>query len=341
MKLSVAKNGAPRYFTAKLGWKEQFDPKEIEMLSAGVVPALIPPTAVQGRKNNVIEYDVTPYTSLEFYLTCILSKEQFVELLGQFVELFRRMQSVYLNYKNLVLGFDQVYIQLSDRSLHLVYLPLRDSKRDASIPELLRKLAQTVNRSTYEQVTFLGQITAFLDRPAPFALNEFAQLLREGPTAPAKPAPVPPAPPAPPAYSEPAARTYTPPAAPITAEVDGTVVLQPQGGTVILGQTPPPPLPHGFLIRTKTGCRSEIRAPQFRIGKEAGQVEFYINDNPAVSRSHAEILIREGQFYLKDVGSTNKTYLNGCALEPQTENLLEDGAHVRFANEEFTFTVEG
>ena len=105
MKLSVAKSGNPRYFTAKLGWKEQFDPKEIELLAAGAVPMLIPPMAVQGKHNNVMEFDVTPYSTLAFYLTCVLSREQFVELLEQFVRLFRRMQEVYLNYKNLALEF--------------------------------------------------------------------------------------------------------------------------------------------------------------------------------------------------------------------------------------------
>ena len=79
MKLSVAKSGNPRYFTAKLGWKEQFDPKEIELLAAGAVPMLIPPMAVQGKHNNVMEFDVTPYSTLAFYLTCVLSREQFVE----------------------------------------------------------------------------------------------------------------------------------------------------------------------------------------------------------------------------------------------------------------------
>lgn len=58
MKLTVDKSGDIRYFSAKLGWGERFDPKEIEMLSAGAVPMLIPPESIQGRKNNIIRYNI-------------------------------------------------------------------------------------------------------------------------------------------------------------------------------------------------------------------------------------------------------------------------------------------
>lgn len=353
MKISVAKKGTPRYFTAKLGWKEQFDPKEIEMLSAGVVPMLIPPVAVQGKKNNVIDYDVTPYTTLEFYLTCILSREQFVELLLQFADLFRRMQKVYLNYKNLVLELDQIYISLQDRSLHLIYLPLRDSKREASIPELLRKLAAKVNRGTYEQVTFLNEMTAFLDRPAPFALNEFEALLRYGETSQPVVQSVTPA--APLAggqawYTPPVAQPM--PAAPVKAEQqaapqqmgydpNGTVILGAGGGTTILGEPAEPPLPRAYLTRTKTGDKVEVTGTVFRIGKEIGQVNYCITDNSAVSRSHAEILLEGQTYFLRDLGSTNKTYLNNCVLAPNDKQPLADGASLRLANETFTFTLEG
>lgn len=358
MKISVAKKGTPRYVTAKLGWREQFDTKEIEMLSAGAVPMLIPPVAVQGRKNNLIDYDVTPYTTLEFYLTCILSREQFIELLLRFVDVFRRMQAVYLNYKNLLLELDQIYISLQDRSLHLIYLPLRDSKREASIPDLLRKIAKKVNRSTYEQVTFLNEMTAFLERPAPFTLNEFALLLHreESPALrDAQPAPAAVSPVGGQAwYAPPAAQPI--PAPSVNSEVSScaasqnhfasndTVILGTVGGTTILGEPEEaemPPQPKAYLLREKTGTRVEITEAVFRIGKEVGQVNYCITDNAAISRNHAEILLEAGSYFLRDLGSTNKTYLDSCALAPNDKKPLTDGASLRLANETFTFILEG
>ena len=358
MKLSVAKSGNPRYFTAKLGWKEQFDPKEIELLAAGAVPMLIPPMAVQGKHNNVMEFDVTPYSTLAFYLTCVLSREQFVELLEQFIRLFRRMQEIYLNYKNLVLEFDQIFVSLQDRSIHLIYLPLRDSKRQASLPDFFRRLAKAVNHSTYEQVAFLSELNAFLDRPAPFTLNEL-QLLLQGGGTPAEPVCRPPAqPPVQPGPVIPAAavvppaaqgearpKTYQPPLIVPAAQEEGTVILQDNGGTVILGteepvQPPAPPPPRAILTRTKTGEQAEAKAPLFRMGKESGQVHYCIADNNAVSRCHAELLLQDGSWWVRDLNSTNKTYLNGCALTPGELTQLSDGAVLRLANEEFTVRIE-
>lgn len=336
MKLSVMNSGNSRYFSAKLGWKEQFDPKEIEMLTAGTVPMLIAPETVQGRKNNIIRYDVSPYTTLEFYLTCILNREQFVELLNQCVALFQRLHTVYLNPQNLVLDFDKVFIRLNDRSLHFIYLPVLNDRHEISIPDFFRRLTQAVGRSTFEQVTFVGALTAFLDRPGPFMLGELETFLKEGGNAaPAeKPAPVR-------AQVRPEKHAvYTPPtqdAAP--ADCGGTVLLTEQGGTVLLAEEPARPKP--VLVRSRTGDKIPVNRLVFRIGKEAGQVDYCISDNPAVSRSHAQILFRDGGYFVVDLKSTNKTYLNGCAVIPGEECSLENGATLRLGNEEFVFELKG
>ena len=336
MKLHVTKSGNSCYFSAKLGWKEQFDPKEIELLTAGAVSMLIAPETVQGRKNNIIRYDISPYTTLAFYLTCILNREQFVELLEQFVALFQRLRTVYLNPQNLVLDFDKVFVRLNDRSLHLIYLPVLNSKREVPIPDFFRRLTQTVGRSTYEQVVFVGALTAFLDRPGPFMLGELETFLKgSGNAAPAEePAPVW-------ATVRPErSAVYTPPAQDAAPTgYGGTVLLSEQGGTVLLAEEPECPKP--VLVRSRTGDKIPVNRPVFRIGKEAGQVDYCITDNPAVSRSHAQILFRDGGYFVEDLQSTNKTYLNGCAVIPGEKCPLEDGARMRLGNEEFVFELKG
>lgn len=62
MKLIADCNGNIRHFFAKLSWREHFDPKEIEILAARAIPMLIPPTSVQGRRNNVLQYDISAYS---------------------------------------------------------------------------------------------------------------------------------------------------------------------------------------------------------------------------------------------------------------------------------------
>lgn len=340
MKLTILKSGNSCHFFAKLGWKERFDPKEIELLTARVVPALIAPEAVQGKKNNVIQYDISSYTTLAFYLSCILTKEQFMEIVEQCIALFRQMQAAYFNCKNLVFDFEQIYVLLADRSLHFIYLPILESKREIAIPAFFRRLAQNANRSTYEQVNFVERYLAFLDRPTPFILNEFERFVKlDG------------------QWEERATslREGTPQQAYIVEKeklplqsakqpelffqrnMGGTVLLDGCAGTVLLEDTS---VAYPHLLRTKTDESILINKIPFCIGKEFGQVDYCVTDNGAVSRRHAEIRKQQDGYYLVDLKSTNKTYINQCALLPEEPYKLENGVQIRLGNESFTFLAE-
>lgn len=359
MKLTASKEGATRYFLAKLGWKEQFDPKEIEMLSAGAVPMLIPPSAIQGRKNNIIQYDISPYSTLEFYLSCILSREQFAQLLLQCINLFRQMQRVYLNYKNLVLSLDQIYVRLSDRTLHFIYIPLANSTQEASIPEFFGRMIRKASRSTYEQVSFLDSCLSWLEQPAPFVMDAFEDfILQSG--CPQEPADA--------AVSQPAAASVSAPGPVSASAATASRIYQPvprenpvipdvgswipeggtsrldtpdSGGTVVLAAGPEIIPPKFYLLREKTGERVEIGRSPFLVGSETGSTDYCVTGNPAVSRKHAKFFFQDGQCSITDQKSTNRTYVNDCALEPQVAQLLRDGDRVRLANEDFTFIQEG
>ena len=66
-------------------------------------------------------------------------------------------------------------------------------------------------------------------------------------------------------------------------------------------------------------------------------VDYFVSDNAAVSRSHANIVEQNGKFYVVDTNSTNHTYVNGRMIQSNTEVLLSHGDRVRLANEEFEF----
>lgn len=93
------------------------------------------------------------------------------------------------------------------------------------------------------------------------------------------------------------------------------------------------------LIRVKNKETILINKPVFRIGKEKSYVDYFIGDNAAISRSHANIVSRNGEYYVVDTNSTNHTYLNGKMISSNTENRLESGSLVRLADEEFEFKL--
>ncbi len=79
--------------------------------------------------------------------------------------------------------------------------------------------------------------------------------------------------------------------------------------------------------------------PLFRIGKEKSYVDYFIGDNSAISRSHANILTKEDKYYIIDTNSTNHTFIEGQMIPPNKEIQLASGQMIKLANEEFEFHI--
>lgn len=90
-----------------------------------------------------------------------------------------------------------------------------------------------------------------------------------------------------------------------------------------------------YLIRLSTDERINIDKPIFRIGKDKHNADYKITNNTAVSRKHAEIIKKNNEYFILDVGSTNHTFINGDRIEEKKEIPLEDGDIIKLGNEEF------
>lgn len=349
MRLAADREGNIRRFSAKLGWCEHFDPKEIEILSSGAIPKLIPPITIQGRRNNVLLYDISAYSTLEYYLTCILSREQFADILLQCIDVFRQMQQLYLNHKNLVLELNKVYIQLGDRSVHFIYLPLIARKREASLTAFFRQLIAGAVRSTYEQASFLDACRTWIERPAPFTLSEFEGFIKAQTCVVAAGTPKAHVPPSAEIYPQ-QDRFFRP--APQDTDAtdvgcfgatssDNTSLLgETASGTVLLSEEQPAPTVRYYLQRLQTEELVELTHFPFLVGTELGIVAYRVSGNAAVSRRHAEFSIQGGECVIADQRSTNKTYVNDCALVPFIPQILRSGDMIRLGNEKFKFIRE-
>lgn len=96
--------------------------------------------------------------------------------------------------------------------------------------------------------------------------------------------------------------------------------------------------PIGKLIyQGKNGCRDlSIKGEEFSIGRSQGQVDGRI-ETEGISRMHARITIKEGDYYIEDLNSTNGTYLNEELLEYHRFRKLNRNDRVRFGVEEYVF----
>ncbi|MBQ7564051.1 MAG: FHA domain-containing protein [Lachnospiraceae bacterium] len=103
------------------------------------------------------------------------------------------------------------------------------------------------------------------------------------------------------------------------------------------GHTDKVPRQSIFFSRDRSGSSRELRITHIPavIGKSA-EADIVI-EKRAVSRRHAKILRREGEYYLADLDSTNGTFLNGVRLVGNERAVLKSGDEVRFADEIFYF----
>ena len=112
-------------------------------------------------------------------------------------------------------------------------------------------------------------------------------------------------------------------------------------GTIVLGeQTEKEPTvikPH--LIRQSNHEKIMIDKPLFRIGRERDYVDYCISDNRTIGRSHANIISRDGAFYIVDINSRNHTYVNGEMIQSNTEVKIEHGTMINLSSESFEFRL--
>ena len=96
---------------------------------------------------------------------------------------------------------------------------------------------------------------------------------------------------------------------------------------------------NAFLIWKRTGEKILIDKSSFRIGREKSYVDFCINDNSSVGRNHAEIVRKDGSFFIRDLKSLNFTMVNGEKVSTSVEVELLDNDIISLSNEEFEFHI--
>jgi len=121
----------------------------------------------------------------------------------------------------------------------------------------------------------------------------------------------------------------------------GSNAIRPPGGTM------PPPLPGGGGGPTVThrgdmpslfvifnGQKTPVNKEEFVIGRGSKTADLPIKDGN-ISRRHAAIVLQNGAFYMKDLGSTNGIEFNGERVESRR---IEEGDVYQLCDYELRFT---
>ena len=89
-----------------------------------------------------------------------------------------------------------------------------------------------------------------------------------------------------------------------------------------------------FLIREKTSEKITIDKEEFCIGRSSRYCDYVVEDNMMIGRRHAVIICVGGRYFIEDLHSTNKTYVNEQSIEKQE---IISGTRIRLADEYFVF----
>lgn len=85
------------------------------------------------------------------------------------------------------------------------------------------------------------------------------------------------------------------------------------------------------------GSRIDLDKLPITIGKSSTYVDVLLED-PSVSRVHARIYRTEkGRIAIKDLGSTNGTWVDGLRINPNESRVIERGQEIRFGGMEYTY----
>lgn len=95
-----------------------------------------------------------------------------------------------------------------------------------------------------------------------------------------------------------------------------------------------------YLVRRSTGEKIVINKNIFKLGKDAACVDYVVDNNLTISRSHTDILHKKDGYYAKDKGSLNHTFVDGKKLEPERSVKLESGSLLQLSDEVFEFMEE-
>lgn len=119
---------------------------------------------------------------------------------------------------------------------------------------------------------------------------------------------------------------------------DGTTLLNAaeDDGTTLLGDSAGERGP--YLYRMDTEEKIYVTKNDFVIGREEG-VDYVITGNKAVSHRHATIFKKDGDYFIRDLDSTNHTYVNQVKLPQNGEEKLTDGSRIKLADIEFEFDM--
>jgi len=84
-------------------------------------------------------------------------------------------------------------------------------------------------------------------------------------------------------------------------------------------------------------CLYVLKGESIVIGKKEADADLVI-DEKEISRMHARVFLKDEDYYIEDLNSTNGTFKNSIRLKPYEQKKLSSGDEIRIATKKLIFT---
>lgn len=92
-----------------------------------------------------------------------------------------------------------------------------------------------------------------------------------------------------------------------------------------------------YLLREKGNEIILINGSTFQVGSDYDYTDYHISDNKTVDDIHARIIKQGQDYFIKDVSSHNKTFVDDNMIAGMAEIKLHHGTRIRLGTERFVF----
>lgn len=338
----------------KLSFKEEIDERQLDFFSSKYIRGLL---KVQAKKKNCIEFYGPIGISLFDRLKKPISKYDFFFIMEQVIDITQKANLNSLILRNIVWDIHYVFINETTKELQFIYLPLTNDKKEADVLGFMEQIiyaSKTMKEADTEYISryvyFLKSLISYdAEKIEKYIFSEDRSVVNtikrhnvgQSGFMTDKPQ----------HYYEHYGRD--------NADEEATGLLADEEATGLLNaadedtgllnnydeeatgllNTQCEQIHYASMYRLLTNETFLINKPVFRIGKEKSYSDYFVANNNMVSRSHADIIARGGRYFIVDLNSKNKTFVNGTPILAQQETEIHDGDAIRLANEEFEFRI--
>ena len=253
----------------------------------------------QKGKKMVLLTELENSRSLKDYIKEGIQKEQFLDIIIQMIRRIKECKELGLSETNLEMRMDRIFVDPYTCDIRCIYWPVSNLTEYMTPADFFETIQYEAEFKPETNLQFLYEYNDYFESKVPFSLKNFERMV----------------------------------------SLLSGMELQEDRATLGAGLKKVAVKETIAYIQTVDGHRTKVEKAEFIIGKSQAGTDMMITGNSSVSRRHARIICRGGQYYIEDLNSLNGTYVNESKVEPGISKGLHTGDKIKVSDTELIFYI--